>query len=87
MVVVIVIGGQQKPQETLSMVEYTLLREPCPYIVFDIMMTVPQLLHSCNQLYVAGGQTHQAFNVYFIELHNCECWLKAFFICQYIMLI
>ena len=66
----VVIGGEQKPQETLSMVEYILPLEPCPYIVFDIMMTVPQLLHSYNQLYVAGGQTHQALNVYFIELHN-----------------
>lgn len=70
--VVIVIGGQQKPQETLSMDEYTLLGEPCPLMVLDIMMAVPQLLHSCNQLYVAGGQTHQALNVYFFEL-NIKC--------------
>ena len=41
-------------------------------MVFDIMMAVPQLLHSCNQMYVAGKQTHQAFNVYFLEL-NMKC--------------
>ena len=51
-------------------------------MVFDIMMAVPQLLHSCNQMYVAGEQTHQCVLLGIAY----EMLLKAFSICQYIML-